>query len=315
MAVTILDAAYALDASRAYERAVMETYVEHNDLMRAMRWETIPGNAYSFNREGVLPTVAFRGLNEGYIESTGKLDPVVETLMIAGGDIDVDKYLADTGGADVRADQLSMKVKALSMEMVKAILKGDHASDPHSFDGLQARLTGNQLIEAKDTPTAGGDALSLAKMDELKDSVQRPTHWVMNKTMRSLLSQAARDYQIGGFVTFDKDEFGNRITVYDDMPILIVDEDSTGAQILPFTEAGAGGGASLCTSIYCLSLTDDGFVGLQNGVMSVRDLGELEDKPVYRTRIEWYIALAMKRAKSAARLRGIKSGAVTKVPA
>jgi hypothetical protein len=231
-------------------------------------------------------------------------------LMIAGGDIDVDKYLIATGGTNVRVNQEAMKVKALSLEMTKAFIKGSHATDPKSFDGLQMRINNDQLIEAG--AASGGDALALSKLDELIDAAQQPTHLVMNKKMRARLVQAARDYQVGGFISYDKDEFGSRITMYNDLPILIADEDSAGSQILPFTEVGSGGGTAQCTSIYCLSLGETGVKCLQNMPMQIVDLKELQNKPVYRTRIEWYVTLVVLRPKAACRLYGIRDAAITK---
>ncbi|MPN29013.1 hypothetical protein SDC9_176461 [bioreactor metagenome] len=46
--------------------------------------------------------------------------------------------------------------------------------------------------------------------------------------------------------------------------------------------------------------------GIQNGGVRVTDIGELETKPVYRTRIEWYCGLACFNPLSIARLKGIK---------
>jgi hypothetical protein len=310
MAVTLLDAAKYLDANKQYERSIIEVYASASDIMRAMPFEDIPGNAFSYNREAMLPSVAFRNINEGYTESTGRIDQVTETLMIAGGDIDVDKYLIATGGPNVRVNQEAMKVKALSLEMTKAFFKGSHSTDPKSFDGLQVRINGSQLIEAGST--SGGDALALSKLDELIDGAQQPTHLVMNKKMRARLVQAARDYQVGGFISYDKDEFGTRIMMYNDLPILIADEDSSGNQILPFTELGSGGGTAQCTSIYCLSLGETGVKCLQNGSMQIKDLGELNDKPVFRTRIEWYVTMVVLRPKAACRLYGIRDTAVVK---
>ncbi|MDT2266382.1 hypothetical protein P7H12_26080 [Paenibacillus larvae] len=45
--------------------------------------------------------------------------------------------------------------------------------------------------------------------------------------------------------------------------------------------------------------------GLQNGTINVRDLGERNKKPCYRTRIEWYSAMAVFHPRAAARLSGV----------
>jgi hypothetical protein len=55
---------------------------------------------------------------------------------------------------------------------------------------------------------------------------------------------------------------------------------------------------------------DGGLVGIQNDGISVRDLGELEAKPVFRTRVEWYAGVAIFSGRAVARLRGIKDAAI-----
>jgi len=37
----------------------------------------------------------------------------------------------------------------------------------------------------------------------------------------------------------------------------------------------------------------------------VRDLGEIDEKPVFRTRIEWYCGMAVFHPRAAARLKGV----------
>ena len=51
--------------------------------------------------------------------------------------------------------------------------------------------------------------------------------------------------------------------------------------------------------------TDQAVTGLTNGGVMVDDLGFLESKPAYRTRIEFYCGLALFGGKAAARLRGV----------
>lgn len=307
MALTLVEASklYAGDPVRS---AIIEMYARNSDILRVLPFENIDGSAYRYNREQTLPGVGFRGVNEGYTESTGILNPITEPLVIAGGDLDVDKFIIDTMGASQRSTQEELKVKALSLNWTLKAFKGDQTSEPREFDGLQVRCVGNQLIA--EGSTAGGDVLTLAKLDELIDAVTDPMYLAFNKTIRRRLTAAARTYTVGGFITYDQDEFGRTQTVYNDLPILIVDEDNTGTQILPFTEAAASG-TSQCTSLYCLSLGSGMLTGIQNGTMDVRDLGELEDKPCLRTRVEWYCGLAVLHGRAVARLRYVKDGAVT----
>lgn len=307
MALTLLEAAkrHSGDVLRS---AIIQIYAAQSDILRVMPFDNIPGNALKYNVEAALPGVGFRGLNEGYQESTGVINPQVEQLVIAGGDLDVDKFIVKTMGADQRSAQEAMKLKALSHKFTNAFIKGDSQTNAKEFDGLQVRLTGAQVIDAGGT--SGGDALSLLKLDELIDAVDNPTHLVMTKAIRRLLNAAARNPSVGGYITYDKDEFGRRITKYNDLPILLADANSDVYQTLAFNEANPGGGSAVGTSIYCVSFTEGMLQGIQNGDPDVNDLGEQQAKPVYRTRVEWYPGITLQHPRAAARLRGIKNAAV-----
>lgn len=284
----------------------MELYARASDVLQFMPFDNITGNSMAFNREEVLPGVGFRGVNEAYTESVGKVDRIVESLAIAGGDLDVDKFLVDTGGPDQRATQEAMKVKALSLSITDTIIKGDVITTPRAFDGLQVRCTGDQLIANRSSIATG---ITLASLDEAIDAVDEPTHLIMSKAIRRVLSAAARDPNVGGYITYDLDAFGRRVTKYNDLPILVVDKNESNVDILGFTETSSGGTAATATSVYCVSFAENGVTGLQNGEMDVRDLGELDTQPVYRTRVEWYVTLAILRERSAARLYSIPRGA------
>lgn len=300
-----------VEASKRYQNpvqsAVVQLYAENSDVLMALPFNNIEGNAYRYNREETLPGVGFRGVNEAYSESTGVLNPVTEPLVIAGGELDVDKFIIRTQGEDQRAVQEAMKVKSLAHRITETFIKGDNATEPREFDGLQTRLTGSQKIAAGST--ANGSALSLAKLDELIDAVDGPTHLIMNKAMRRRLSAAARLSTVGGYITYELDAFGRRVTHFNDLPIIIADQDETGTDILGFTEAATSGTAT-ATSIYCVSFKDGMLTGIQNSAPMVEDLGELETKPVFRTRVEWYMGIAVHHAKAAARLYSIGDLAV-----
>ena len=310
MALSLIESAkLALGRDETLKATVMELYAKSSDLLQYMPFESISGNSMVFNREQTLPAAGFRALNEAYTEGSGTVDRVTEALAVAGGDLDVDVFLIKTGNADQRGTQEAMKIKALSLAMTKTIVKGDVGTTPKEFDGLQERLIGNQKIVAG--TTGAGDNLELTYLDKLIDEVDEPTHLLMNKTMRRRLSAAARLNTVGGYITYELDAFGRRVTKYNDLPILIVDKDNNYDDIMPFTELSSDGTSATSTSIYCLSFAENGVVGLQNGDMDVRDMGEIDTKPVYRTRIEWYVSMAILRARAAARLYGITDSAIT----
>jgi len=309
MALTLLEAAKLVsgDVQRA---GIIELFARNSDILAALPFEDIPGGSLSYNQESALPGVAFRGVNEAYTEGVGVVNPVTEVLTISGGDMDVDRSLIKTRGPGVRAIHESMKVKALAQNWHLKFIKGDSSTTPKEYDGLQSRLTGSQLLSAGGG--SGGTALSLAKLDELIDKVDDPTHLIMSKAMRRKFAVAQRTNTIGGYVTYSQDEFGRQVTRYNDLPILVADASDIASSnhALDFLEAAATGGDT-ATSIYCVSMREGMLTGIQNGGIEVMDLGQQDSKPVMRTRIEWLSGIALMHPRAAARLNHIADSAIT----
>lgn len=296
MALTLLEAS-KLNSGSVQQATLIETYPASSDILRVLPFETIAGNSISYNVTDTLPGIAFRGVNEAFPESTGIINPQTEVLKIAGGDLDVDKFIVDTMGQEQRDLQERMKVAALALYWTKQFIKGNSAVDPRVFDGLDSRIGGTQAI------TQSLTGLSLYNLDSLIDLVDNPTHLIMNKTMARRIGTAVRG-SAGGSFSFELDEFGRRVSVYNGLPFLVIDKDEAGADILPGTGAGV---------IYCVSIGEGRLFGLQgraSGVdgISVRDLGELEAKPVLRTRVEWYTTIAITQGRAAAKLSGFDQG-------
>jgi hypothetical protein len=310
MALTLLEAAkLAAGRDEVYVATVMELFAKSSELLQVLPFDTIIGNTYKYNREKILPGVAFRGVNEAYTESTGQVGVEQVTLKIAGGDLDVDSYFVRTTGPAARDNSVALKIKALALYIGKQIIKGNSDTDPKSFDGLQSQITNTTLCIVANGATASGDALSLVKLDALCDYCEEPTHLIMPKTLKRYLSAAARLTTVGGYITYELNAFGQRVAYYNGLPIVGVDKDETNAVIMDFTEACASG-SSVGTSIYAISTGPTGVKMLQSAPMRVQDLGEMQSKPVFRTRVEWDICLAVERELSAARLRYIKDAAV-----
>lgn len=307
-ALTLLQASEIAMGDGEVKRAAIIQLFAQPALLRVLPFIDIVGGSYAYTQEGQLPGVAFRGFNESYDSTVGVVNPQVEVLRIAGGDLDVDKAMIKTMGAGIRSTQEAMKVKALSLYLAGKFINGDSETDPREFDGLRKRIVGTQLVPAG--ASANGDALSLSTLDDAIDLVDGATHLVMSKKMRNRLNAASRDTSVSGFMTWDKDEFGQRVAFYNDLPIVVTDYDDKNSQVIAFNEANPGGGTLTGTSIYVLAIGDAGVTGLQNGIMDVKDLGEVQDKPVFRTRVEWLISLAVLSGRAAVRLWGIKDAKV-----
>lgn len=307
-ALTLVEAAKK-NSGVTLRDAVVQIFAETSDVLGNLPFVGIPGASYTYVREETLPGIGFRGVNASYTPSTGILNPATDPLVIAGGEIDVDKFIVATHGEDQRQIHENMKIKALALSIAKAIIKGDNTSDNASFDGLQARLVGDQ--KQANGSTSGGDALSLYNFDKAVDQTDNPNGIIMNKTMLRRLSVAAKTSSVGGDLQWQVDDFGKRVAFYSGLPIWIADYDNLGAQILPFTEANPGGGTAASTSIYVVKFEAGYMQGIENGGIMVDDLGQIDSSPVFRTRIEWYLGMAALHPRAATRLWGITDAVVT----
>jgi len=308
MALTLAEA--ALLSENDLQRGVIETFVQSSPVLDRLPLMPIEGNAYAYNEEAVLPGVAFRSVNEAYVESTGTVNQKTETLAILGGDADVDRFIVQTRGNlnDQRAVQTSMKVKAASYKYQDTFFNGDVAVDPKGFDGLRKRLIGSQVLVAATNgigPVAAGHGFFDA-LDELIAAVAGGADALYaNAAVISKIWSSAR--RLGGAEFMNEELTGKRVRTYNGIPLLDPGATAAGVTILPQTET-EGTAAGTVSSIYAVKFGQDegdqAVTGLTNGGVQVYDLGEIDAKPAYRTRIEFYCGLAV-FGKGAARLTGV----------
>lgn len=313
MAMTLAESAVL--STNTLARGVMETFVQTSPLFDRLPLMPILGNAYAYNTEATLPGVAFRAVNEAYTESTGTFNQRTETLAILGGDADLDKFLVATRGNinDLRAVTTAGKVKSLAFKFQDTFINGDVTVDAKSFDGLKKRLTGNQVIDAgtNGLPVVGSsNADSFAFLDKLDDLFAAvaggPDVAYTNSRILGKIGSAVR--RTGGSAAVFEDLDGKRAVRWNGVPILDIGTTSDGATMI-CAQNETQGSATTASSIYAVKFgqdeTDQAVTGLANNTPEAYDLGELQSKPAYRTRIDFYCGLAVFGGKAAARLRGV----------
>ncbi|MEI6617098.1 MAG: major capsid protein, partial [Cyanobium sp. ELA507] len=260
------------------------------------------GLFYSVEKE--LPSVGFRAVNEGYKQSYGVVDPQSEAVHLFGGDVDVDRSIVDLQGPEARASQVEMKVRSMRLTLEAALINGDAtANQGRGFDGLAKRLTPGTEMALNN----GSGPLDFDKLDELIDSVNSyggMKYLVMSKAMRRQLNALARATVGQGVYNVSTNNLGVMVHHYQECQILTVDRDAQGLEVLGYGEAGGS------SSIYCCTFGDQAVTGLQGPFqgrygISVRDLGEVPDAPVFRTRIDWYVGFGVMHPRSAGRLHSI----------
>lgn len=316
MSVTLAQA--ALLSQNSLQRGVIETFVQASPVLDRIPLLNIEGNAYAYNTEGTLPGVAFRSVNEDYVESTGAVNQATESLVIMGGDADVDRFIVQTRGNlnDQRAVQTAMKVKAASYLYQDTFFNGDVTVNTKAFDGLKKRLTGSQVFAAgtNGIPVVGNGGSDAQAFFDALDALVAAVPGLdgtngaiyANSKILSKIRSAGR--RLGGVDTVREDMTGKRVLQWNGIPVLDPGQNLAGADILPQTET-QGTAAGTASSVYAVKFGQDeseaGVTGLTNGGVMVDDLGFLQKSPVYRTRIEFYCGLAVFGGKAAARLTGV----------
>ncbi len=310
-AVTLAQA--ALLSQNDLQRSVLERFVIESPILDRLPLLEIQGNAYAYNEEATLPGVAFRAVNEAYVESTGTINQKSESLVILGGDADVDRFIVRTRSNlnDQLGFQTGVKVKAAAYKFQDAFFNGDVAVEPKGFDGLKKRLTGAQVLDAATNgvgPVAGGQDF-LDTLDALIGAVRGNVDALYaNKAIIARIKSSGR--RLGGTDAIIQ-SFGatiqKTVTTYDGIPLLDPGTKADGTDVLPMNETQ--GTATNAGSIYAVRFGEDegdqAVTGLTNGGVEVEFLGQLQEKPAFRTRIEFYCGLAVFGGRAAARLRGV----------
>ncbi|KMY40227.1 hypothetical protein AC621_20745, partial [Bacillus sp. FJAT-27445] len=227
MGLTLTEAAKL--SQDTLQRGVIETFARTSSFLEMLPQMDISGNAYAYNQEGALPGIGFRDVNEGYTASEGVINPQSEKLYIAGGDVDVDRFIIQTRSNinDVRAIHTEMKAKALALAITNQYFNGDQAVNAKGFDGLKKRLSGKQVIEAG----ADGAELTITMLDELIDAVEgEPDALFVSKAMRREIKRVIQDHN--GYSEGLYDAFGRPVMTYGGIQIRTIEDDNTGAAIL-----------------------------------------------------------------------------------
>ena len=299
MGLTLIEAAKY--ETRLEHLAVLRTFAE-GELLARLPFLNINGSGLFYAAEQELPAVGFRAVNEGYSQSYGVIDQRAEAVHLFGGDVDVDRSIVDLMGPESRASQIEMKIRSMRLTLEATIVNGDAAADARAFDGLAKRLpSGSPMVVDN-----GNKPLSFDRLDELIDAVDgmgRAKVLLMGRAMRRQLNALARTSGVISYVV-ETSSLGVMVHRYQDCEILTVDRDAQGREVLGYGEAGS------TSSIYCLALSDQGVTGLQGPFqgrygISVRDLGEVPDAPVFRTRVDWYVGFAVLHPRAAGRLHNI----------
>ncbi len=295
MALTLAEAAKL--SNDVLLAGVIETIINDSPVLQVMPFVEIVGNSLTYNRENTAPTVSFFDVGDTWTESTPTFTQVTATLKILGGDADVDNYLSSTRSnvQDLEAAVVQLKAKAVQQKFDDTFINGDIATEAKAFDGID-KLTDSGQVTSMGTD---GETLTLEKLDELIDTVKggKPDMLLMSKRSRRKLTSLGRATG-SGILETDRNQLGQMVQFYDGTPVGISDWISDSQTV----------GASTDTStIYALQLGEGGVAGLSGpGGLQVERVGSLETRDATRTRVKWYVSIALFNTLKLAKLIGVR---------
>ncbi len=298
-------------------KSVMDTLLMESNILEIVPWETIGALATTIVRMGTLPSVGFRKINEGYSAGTASLEQKVENISLMGGYFDTDKAIARVQNtiANARAITQVMMTKAIAYKFNDKFINGNPETDPEEFKGIRERVSDlydegyqGQLIDFEcdtvgilNSSTTAHDFLNF--LDKLIYQIKghNPDFILMNSKMLLAIKALMRKEEL---LDKTKDSFDRVIDVYGGARLVDigVKADQT-TEIITSTETAAGAdGAGESTSIYAVKMGIGEFLwGIQEYPLEVEDKGLLEDKPIYRTEMDWPLGLAVADPYSIAR--------------
>ena len=252
---------------------------------------------HTYNRENAAPTAAFYAVGDAWAESTPTFTQITTALTILGGDADVDNYLKATRSnvQDLEAAVVELKAKALRDKFEDTFINGDTSVDAKAFDGLDKLTVAGQTVSMG----TNGATLSLDKLDEVIDAVKggKPHMLLMSRRSRRKLGALSRATG-SGLLETDRNEFGMMVHYYDGIPIGVNDWIS---------DAKTVGTSADCSTIHSLQIGEGATVGLSGpGGLQVERVGSLEAKDATRTRVKWYVSIALFNTLKLSKLTGVR---------
>jgi HK97 family phage major capsid protein len=292
MALTLTEAAKL--SNDMLLAGVVETIIKDSPILQCLPFIEIVGNGLTYNQENVLPTIDFYDVGDAWNESTPTFTQKTANLKIMGGDADVDNFLKATRSnvQDLEAAVVELKAKALKDKFEETFIYGNATTSPKQFDGLRKLIdttTGSAQVVAMG---ATGATLTLAKLDELIDAVKggKPDILLMSRRSRRKINALLR--ASGASIITERDTFGNFVELWDGIPIAvsdyILDTHTVAASVETATTDGS------CSTVYAFQMGEGALAGLTSpGHITAERIGSIESKDASRTRIKWYVSLAL----------------------
>ena len=279
------------------QAGVIEVLATESKLLQLLPFMNVQGSGYTYNIEKNLGNAQFRKVNGGYNYGAIETIPVTERIVILGDEAIVDTYqiAVESDINNLMAIEVALRTKAIAHKFEKCFIDGGKAagsgvpseSVANEFVGILTRYTEATPanIPAAALPLFQAQVITktddlIGDLDTLLDMVAGGADaLIMNKKTRRQLTAKGR-----AFCEYRQGEFGTQFLQYGGVDVVDLDGELLADDIIIAAKFGA----------------KEAVCGLQNGGVRVTALGEMESQPQLKTRIEWFVGLAVFNPKAVA---------------
>lgn len=279
------------------QAGVIEVLATESKLLQLLPFMNVQGSGYTYNIEKNLGNAQFRKVNGGYTYGAIETIPVTERIVILGDEAIVDTYqiAVESDINNLMAIEVALRTKAIAHKFEKCFISGGTAagsgvpseSKANEFVGILTRYTETAPanIPSEALPLFQAQVITktedlIGDLDTLLDMVAGGADClIMNKKTRRQVTAKGR-----AFCDYRQGEFGTQFVQYGGIDIVDVDGDLLADDVVIAAKFGA----------------KEAVCGLQNGGVRVTALGEMESQPQLKTRIEWFVGLAVFNPKAVA---------------
>lgn len=286
------------------QAGVIEVLATESKLLQLLPFMNVQGSGYTYNIEKNLGSAQFRKVNGGYTIGAIETIPVTERIVILGDEAVVDTYqiAVESDINNLMAIEVALRTKAIAHKFEKCFINGGATAGSgvpsetvaNEFVGILTRYTeaAPANIPAAALPMFTAQVIEktddlIADLDTLLDMVAGGADClIMNKKTRRQLTAKGR-----AFCEYRQGEFGTQFVQYGGVDIIDIDGDLLADDVIIAARFGA----------------KEAVCGLQNGGVRVTALGEMEVQPQLKTRIEWFVGLAVFNPKTVAIRKVVKA--------
>ena len=279
------------------QAGVIEVLATESKLLQLLPFMNVQGSGYTYNIEKNLGNAQFRKVNGGYNYGAIETIPVTERIVILGDEAIVDTYqiAVESDVNNLMAIEVALRTKAIAHKFEKCFISGGKAagsgvpseSVANEFVGILTRYTETAPANIPSNALSLFQAQVITKTDDLISDLDTLLDMVaggadcliMNKKTRRQVTAKGR-----AFCDYRQGEFGTQFVQYGGVDIVDVDGDLLADDVVIAAKFGA----------------KEAVCGLQNGGVRVTALGEMESQPQLKTRIEWFVGLAVFNPKAVA---------------